>query len=215
MMRNRRSGLTLLELLSVIGIIVVLIAILVPALIQSRKSAQQSSNLQKMQQLGHAWTLYLDEAGDYPPTPVALQAVANLPETIFSSTLDNDPKGIATSLCEAQPNFEKGKCLPFKRTFVMYTDSGGKWWYFKENILSESNAGWLFDPSRLKMNGNNPSAWSGPYQRLTVEGSVLTRHHQPVAGISKSGIPYLASHPGFLYCDPSDETRKKWLPQLP
>jgi len=205
----------MIEMLATLGIIVVLTAILVPVLIQSRRSAQQSSNLQKMQQLGHAWGLYCEETGDYPPTPAALQSIVNLPESTFSSSLDSHPKGIATELCQSQPNLETKYCMPFRRTFVMYTDSGGKWWSFKENILPESNPGWLFDPSRLTMTGMIAANWSGPYQRLTVEGSVLTRNHQPVSGTTKSGLHYVGSHPGLLYCDPSEETRKKWLPQPP
>jgi len=214
-MMKIRAGLTTIELLTVLAIIAVLTGILVPVLIQSRKGAEQSSNLEKMRQLGVAWHLYIEESGDYPPTPAALQFMANLPTSVFTSNLDGDQQGIATRLCRSQPNFETKYCLPMKRTFVMYTDSGGKWWSFKENILAEANPGWLFDPSSLKMNGLYAQGWSGTYRRLTVDGSVITRHHEPVAGISKSGLHYVASHPGFLYCDPSEETRKKWLPQLP
>jgi len=65
---NRKSGFTLIELLVVVAIIAVLVAILLPALGRSRKSAQQIACASKLHQLGYATTMYLQENNDiyYP-----------------------------------------------------------------------------------------------------------------------------------------------------
>ncbi len=64
MTRSFRNAFTLIELLIVIAIIAVLIALLLPALGQMRKTGRQLSCAARMRQVAIAWSIYGDENQD-------------------------------------------------------------------------------------------------------------------------------------------------------
>jgi prepilin-type processing-associated H-X9-DG protein len=64
--RHRRGGLTLIELLVIVGIIGLLAAILLPALQAARESARRGSCLNNLRQLGIALQGYLQVNGVFP-----------------------------------------------------------------------------------------------------------------------------------------------------
>ena len=68
---SRHRAFTLAELLVVMGIILLLIAILLPALSRARESANRTACLSNMRQLGIAFTLYLNDSRDSFPRPAA------------------------------------------------------------------------------------------------------------------------------------------------
>ncbi len=64
----RKTVFTLIELLVVIAIIAILAAMLMPALSQARKKAQNSQCTSNLKQVGTSWALYLAEFDDTYPT---------------------------------------------------------------------------------------------------------------------------------------------------
>lgn len=68
MLRQRKRGFTLVELLVVIAIIAILIAILVPAIQSAREAGRRTSCLNKMRQLGLAFQNVHDKNRQFPPS---------------------------------------------------------------------------------------------------------------------------------------------------
>jgi prepilin-type N-terminal cleavage/methylation domain-containing protein len=63
---RRRLGFTLLELVLVIAIIVVLVALLLPAFASARKQARMATCTSNLRQLGMAFNMYAADYGTYP-----------------------------------------------------------------------------------------------------------------------------------------------------
>jgi prepilin-type N-terminal cleavage/methylation domain-containing protein len=71
---QRRSGLTLVELLVVIGIIAVLLALLIPAIQQARELALRTQSMNNLKQIALATHLFADNHNERLPV-VGLQPI--------------------------------------------------------------------------------------------------------------------------------------------
>ncbi|HUA66610.1 MAG TPA: prepilin-type N-terminal cleavage/methylation domain-containing protein [Alphaproteobacteria bacterium] len=65
--KRARAGFTLIELLVVIAVIVVVAALLFPALMRSREQAQSTGCRNRLHQIGLALQMYVQDNGWYPP----------------------------------------------------------------------------------------------------------------------------------------------------
>lgn len=64
--RPTRSGLTLVELLVVVTILILLVALLLPAIMRVRAFADQQEDREQLRVLGHAWLAYAQAHGGRP-----------------------------------------------------------------------------------------------------------------------------------------------------
>jgi len=65
--KRKKSGFTLVELLTVIGIIAILLGLLVPSLSMVRKIAKETKQKAQLTTIGLALTAFKNDYGDYPP----------------------------------------------------------------------------------------------------------------------------------------------------
>jgi prepilin-type N-terminal cleavage/methylation domain-containing protein/prepilin-type processing-associated H-X9-DG protein len=61
---SRRRGFTLLELVVVVGIVAILLALLLPAMLLARVRVQRAACLSNLRQLGFAWSCYVSDNQD-------------------------------------------------------------------------------------------------------------------------------------------------------
>lgn len=66
--QRSRRGLTLVELLVVITILILLVAMLLPAIMRLRSLADQQEDREQLRVLGHAWLAYAQAHGGHPVT---------------------------------------------------------------------------------------------------------------------------------------------------
>ena len=79
---TKRKIFTLIELLVVISIIVILAALLLPALSQARESAKQASCVNKSRQMGMALIMYMNDCKDFLPYSYHNNAVGKIWEDV-------------------------------------------------------------------------------------------------------------------------------------
>jgi prepilin-type N-terminal cleavage/methylation domain-containing protein/prepilin-type processing-associated H-X9-DG protein len=123
--RRRRDGFTLVELLVVIGILVVLIAILLPALSRARQSALRVACSSNLRQIGVALVAYTSEHRGWYPAPafgsaalpedwVHWQPGRNVREGTIMHYLGRDPEVLKCPMGvpERGPTIRPGTSLP-------------------------------------------------------------------------------------------------------
>ena len=115
--RHRRGGFTLVELLVVIGIVVLLVALLLPALTRSVQSARRTRVKVELSGIATALDAYKSDFGDYPRLGTAADPINAVP-TPGGSLLARALMGPApANAVAAAPQFQDGYGDPDAPTF--------------------------------------------------------------------------------------------------
>ena len=111
-MKHKQKGFSLIELLIVVAIILILAAIAIPNLIQSKMTANEASAVQTLRDINTAESVYLVQfGGGFSPSLVSLGGTSGI-ATSTSALLIPDPV--------AQTNQQDG----FTFTYVVTGNSG-------------------------------------------------------------------------------------------
>jgi prepilin-type N-terminal cleavage/methylation domain-containing protein len=92
---RRRAGFTLVEILVSIGIIVVLISLVVPAIVRARRQAEQAAIKQDLNALGMGLEEYKNNYNQYPQTNVASNPTVLGPKAMFEALASQTWNGSA------------------------------------------------------------------------------------------------------------------------
>lgn len=132
--RNGRSAFTLVEMLVVIGIIVLLIAILLPTLSRSRDAARRTSCLSNLHQMSAAWLAYTDKwDGAIMGSDTTNQGA--------STTLKLPPEyAWINGTANAPATIENGALYPYLKTTKVYHCSAD----YSDHLTSYSMNGYFF-----------------------------------------------------------------------
>lgn len=149
-MRTLRKGHTLIELLAAFGVILVLIALLLPAIQQSRESARRINCQNNLRQIGVALATYHEAFEVFPPGSVNP-----------TGPIRSEPKGYHVSwIVQILPH------LGFQNTFSKID--------FSQSVYSQQNKEWEIEnhlsqvlecPSAIA-NSSNASSYAGVHHHI-------------------------------------------------
>ncbi len=185
-MRNKNfhiGGFSLVETLVVISVISVISGIMLPVLVNSKKSAHRTDDISKLRQLGQAGAMYETQYGEFPLSTLQLVAANMVPVELCTSTMDTTAKGIGNELATfTNPKLPASYRIPeapYKNSFVGLGEFGLHAKTMDDYVMTGPNAGWLVDASESqRTEWPTPTQWKGTYRRLTIEGAVIVRKHQ-------------------------------------
>jgi len=215
-MQRYRKGLSLIELLVVIGIILILVAILVPVLIRAKASSFQSNDISNLRQMAVAGSLYEQEYASPALGSAPLVAVGLIPKSICTSALDRTRNGLANEVASILTAAMPGHDYLRRDYRVSYL---GLWDYvyseswMEKYVANNGNPGWLVSTGEADY-GVRPTYThpiKGRYLRLLFSGSVI--HREYAAGTTSSGVLGYAA--AWMFADYDAGEKTKFLEDSP
>jgi len=173
-----QRGVTLMEVLAALGVIVVLIAIVAPVLVTAKIKAKESSDLNELHQLGLAGAMYHDQYGEFPTGTAPLVSSGLAPASICSGLIDQYPQGLA-NLVVSQTEFHYGPGVkletPYRNSYIGPREFGMSMLQLRKYLGEAQAVGWLVDVSAWRPALNPGSLPSGRYRRVLDDSAVVNR----------------------------------------
>jgi type II secretory pathway pseudopilin PulG len=125
--KRNRPAFTLVELLTVIGIMALLIGILLPTVISVRRSSERNTVRMSLQTIGMALDAYKADFGDYPRPPDSQRKYRVLAWALIGP-YDAEPTTGPTDPFTSTPLKDGADGAGFRTVFDKNTGKGGKIW---------------------------------------------------------------------------------------
>lgn len=210
---RHKAAFTFLEIVIVSAVILILLAIVAPAIVNAKRSAYAANDISNLRQIGVAAIAYSEEAGEHPRGIQLLEARGLMPTSIVTSELDGTPRGQAYELAAEIARDSRmylRRITPYRRTYVSLYDM-----FFAIAAVAGPNgeadsAGWLVslaEGSPIIVEGRPIwKIWKGQFLRLKFDGSVVARTHRTV--VIGAGATY--GSPLMWFSD-DDRAWKEWV----
>ncbi len=177
MKKRNNKGLSLVELLVAIVIILILVALVSSVIISVKERGKVSVDVSNLRQIGLAAAIYASDYDDIHPLSVrTLITEGRITEKICVSPSDTTEKGLMwhfiQNLSEARKHIQE----PIPRSsYIGPGDGLWTWNSFLNKVYDKENAGWLVNWVRANVSETVVSP-TGPYQRLLMDTSVKFRY---------------------------------------
>lgn len=188
-------GVTLVEILVAISIMLVLIGVLAPVIVVAKRKAKESSDLNEMHQLGLAGAMYQEQSGDFPTGTAPLVRSGLAPITICSGLVDPYPQGLANMLVSAaESHYGSSNTLvtPYRNSYVGPREFNMSMAVLRKYLGDAKAEGWLVDLSSGTRVDPTNGLFMGRYRRLLNDTSVVARQMtgHPVTQDGRVGTRY-------------------------
>lgn len=180
----RSSGYTLIEVIAVLSIVVILFALLTPALSGGKLRAELATETSRMHELGVAANLYHNDNNAYAMSASTLVEAGLVPRGEVVSPVDETRRGWANEMVAElahKSGAYSGLETAYRRSFIGIGDYAMHSSIFESEVLGNENPGWLVSLSGTTKSKYSHTLWSmpeGSYRRLLMNGEVVTRRHR-------------------------------------
>ena len=181
--RNVCSGLTTVELLTVVAIVATTIAIVMPVLARAKLAGLESVEISQLRQIGQSKNIYSSDSNDGDCDLNDLIAASAIPKVLLSSPLDPDSKGRSNriaielvSVAGAPADYSKA----FRLSYVGAHTFGWPKGIVDKYLAEKPRRGWLLSYSRSVPKRGYETLFNGQrgqYLRLLLDGSVMHSSH--------------------------------------
>lgn len=183
-MNRRISGLTLVEILTSMAILVISFAILFPIFSRAKRASFGTDTIARLHQVGLAGELYAETEGGYPDSTLPLVNERYINPIQCASLEDQFVEGLVNHTLEDEAGvFSRARSLRtiYRNSFFGPRELFIDRQYIDRWVRSEDEGGWLVDASKsTRTLTPMPENWTGTYRRLRFDGSVGTYKYRSV-----------------------------------